>query len=113
MSTRPIITCACCGKSGHHRAHGWRDYCYTRWFKAGKPAGGPPPVQEESTEPAFAAHMAAFAGRLADYQWLLQRERRLTAQQAADRMGVSLRTVRRWNALLASGQAPAILEAAA
>lgn len=38
----PVIVCACCGRSGKHGAHGWRQTCYDRWRRFGKPAGGPP-----------------------------------------------------------------------
>lgn len=35
--------CACCGEPGKILAHGWREACYFRWYRAGKPKAGPPP----------------------------------------------------------------------
>jgi hypothetical protein len=35
--------CACCDEPGQIIAHGWREACYYRWYRAGKPETGPPP----------------------------------------------------------------------
>lgn len=41
--------CACCDVPGPIEAFGWREACYTRWRRAGRPASGPPPRRRLTT----------------------------------------------------------------
>lgn len=52
-------TCACCDQPGKVIAHGWREACYSRWIRAGRPADGPPAARLTKAE------------RLADYAFLV------------------------------------------
>jgi hypothetical protein len=53
-------TCACCDQPGRIIAFGWREACYTRWRRAGKPDTGPPPARLTKAE------------RLAEYELLVE-----------------------------------------
>lgn len=39
---RRIVVCKCCGKTGPHKAFGWRRCCYDRWRLNSQPDSGPP-----------------------------------------------------------------------
>lgn len=41
----PELPCSCCGTPEKRLRHGWCSRCYQRWLKAGRPEGGPPPLQ--------------------------------------------------------------------
>lgn len=87
-SRRRWCVCACCGLEGWHAARGWRHACYQRWVYAGQPAGGPPAK-------------GAAADRVEDYAEL--RSWGLTRQAAADRLGLSIRTLQRYDQRLKAG----------
>jgi hypothetical protein len=59
-------------------AHGWCNACTLRWYRADRPDAGPPP---------------SYAMRCEDYDWL--RSQGLLPAEAADRLGMTLRTARR------------------
>lgn len=40
--------CSNCGGSSEHLRRTWCRPCYLRWYKAGKPASGPPPIKNDS-----------------------------------------------------------------
>ncbi|MFE0088814.1 group I intron-associated PD-(D/E)XK endonuclease [Streptomyces sp. NPDC059016] len=40
--------CTNCGTSAKYLRRTWCRPCYLRWFKAGKPEGGPPPIKNDS-----------------------------------------------------------------
>jgi hypothetical protein len=100
MSTRQKWPdeCTCCsqprrtGNGGKLRgSHGLCHNCYTRWLRAGKPAGGPqPPSQGHRSYPR----------RLEGYMDLLSIEPAITAEKAAARLGVCARTIERYRAAL-------------
>lgn len=91
-----IITCSCCGKRGRaYGPDGWRDACHRRWDAAGRPDGGPPPPRTPGP------HIL-----LAQYVQLRDR-RRLTAAEYAARLGVSERTIQRYEAKLRAADKPA------
>lgn len=68
-----------------------------RWRAAGRPATVPPPVssRQEQGRRARAMRGASFLARVEDY-FDLTRNFRLRQEQAAERMGVSIRTVERY-----------------
>lgn len=43
----PSATCSSCGADVDKLRRGWCRACYLRWFKAGKPDSGPPPLQND------------------------------------------------------------------
>lgn len=92
------IRCACCGQEGRHHARGWITACYWRWFRAGKPADGPPPLPP-GYRPRPALHKGPASDRIEDYGWL-RREQGLTREQAAERLGVCERTAWRYERAL-------------
>jgi transposase-like protein len=79
--------CACCGEPGQIIGFGWREACYTRWRRAGKPDTGPPPRRR-----------LAQRDRLADYAYLV--ELGVHREEAARRVGLKhKRTIRRYESL--------------
>ncbi|WP_228976747.1 hypothetical protein [Streptomyces sp. DH12] len=42
---RRAVVCGSCGHLRDNRAYGWCAACARRWERAGRPAGGPPPVR--------------------------------------------------------------------
>lgn len=91
-----IVSCRCCGKTGLNAGHGWVKACYKRWFRAGKPTGGPPPAQA-GNRAAIAAKIAQAAGRFEDYVWLREAQG-LSLDAAAERVGISHRHAQRYEA---------------
>ncbi|GAA4059687.1 hypothetical protein [Actinomadura miaoliensis] len=104
MSSSRIITCACCGKTGRHGGHGYRDACYQRWVTAGRPDTGlPPPKPPRGRRPGSPGR--ARLERMADFA-MVRRTRTtpdgdpISIAQAAAAVGVSARTGQRYaNAL--------------
>lgn len=120
--------CACCGEPGQIIAHGWREACYHRWYRAGKPDTGPPPrkllrQKDRLAEYVWlrtAGEVPAEAGRrvglthertLQDYEALraglngrweeyreLTRDQHYTPEDAAAHMGIRPRTAERYEA---------------
>ena len=80
----------------HPWREGWRcgycRRCYVRWMEHGFPASGPPAKRVQVTG-------GRAAGRVEDYAWLRERER-LTRQEAATRLGVTIRSALRYEARL-------------
>jgi hypothetical protein len=84
-----------------------------RWWRAGKPADGPPPQHDLSPRQLAAARAAAAqaraaytarrAARLDDYTWL--RGQGVSRAEAARRVGVTIRTAQRYDAHLRQAQA--------
>jgi hypothetical protein len=82
--------CACgCGRPAHRGHRGLNHSCWQRWARHGKPPYGqiPPPRGPQ-------------AERIEDYLFI--GGDRLSARTAAERLGVSQRTVTRWRAALRS-----------
>lgn len=79
---------------------GWCSACYQRWKRAGRPAEGPPPpmTREESRQLGIAACRANAAAKREDYAEL--RSWGDSCEQAAARVGVSERTVWRYERIL-------------
>jgi hypothetical protein len=102
------IDCASCRRRRPHFGRRWCSSCYQRWWRAGKPAGGPPPMCDLSPKQLAAAHAAAAlartartarrVGRIEDYTWL--RGQGATRAEAARRVGVTIRTTQRYDAHL-------------
>lgn len=67
------------------KAHGWCKPCYQRWLCHGRPEDGPPPPGTRGN---------SCEGRVEDYTEL--KSWGLTRQQAAARLGVTLRTIVRY-----------------
>jgi hypothetical protein len=92
----PLCACGCGRERGSWRSgarRGYRTCCYRRWADAGFPAGGPPAPRHAP------GGWGTRAGRLEDYVFLT-REQRLPVAEALARMGLSSRTVQRYeNAL--------------
>ena len=89
-----LCACGC----GHPAPRGrFAGGCYKRWVKAGRPASGPPPPKtpEQRRPPPRSAERA---GRIEDYAEL--RSWGLSLQDAAARMGLTTRTVERYEAEL-------------
>jgi hypothetical protein len=109
-----IIDCAACRRRRPHYSRNWCSPCYQRWWRAGMPAGGPPPARPLSTKRLAAVRTAAALaraarttrrkGRIEDYSWLL-RDQGATRVEAAARVGVSIRTAQRYDAYLRQAQA--------
>lgn len=95
--TRRWIVCACCGEQGWHIGHGWRDACWRRWIEAGKPADGPPPPKPGSGGVLKSREIVA--SRLEDLALLL--DVGVDKREAARRIGVSYKTVCRYERRLA------------
>jgi hypothetical protein len=91
MSQR-IIDCDSCGREMKHQAHGWCKACWGRWDRAGRPAVGPPPKRY---------------GRYGEY-YELTRDQHYSLRGAAARMGVSHRTVQRYEARLRKEGVPPV-----
>jgi hypothetical protein len=73
---------------------GWCVRCYRRWRNHGKPASGPPP-------PRMGQGGGPAGCRLEDYEFLRSPEGgSLSQREAAMRLGVTLRTVQRYEARL-------------
>ena len=102
-------TCTSCGgPRTHYRSpvygfarfgcHGWCARCYGRWLNNGKPASGPPPPRQGRGG-------GPHPGRVEDYAEL--RSWGLTREQAARRLGVTLRSALRYEAELRQREAAA------
>ncbi|TDD32468.1 hypothetical protein E1287_22535 [Actinomadura sp. KC06] len=91
---RRWCVCACCGLEGWHSSNGWRHACYQRWVYAGRPDSGPPP-------PRRAGRGAEAASRIEDYVEL--RSWQVPREEAAERLGVSIRTLFRYDRRLKAG----------
>lgn len=83
--SRPIVECWCCGRSASHQGRGLCATCYTRWQQKGFAGPGPGPEFQPQTERAR-DHAAVITA--------------LPARAAAERIGVSARTIVRWRAAL-------------
>jgi hypothetical protein len=94
---RRTVTCSFCGQAGPHRGYSWCGRCYERWRYHGRPASGPPAPGKTSDRGNHAALEAA--ERREDYAWL-RAEQGLTRRQAAERLGVTIRTAERYDAQL-------------
>lgn len=93
-------TCRTCpatlGPRRDGRPHGLCRNCYVRWAAAGYPDDGPPPPARPWGR--------VLAARLEDYAWV--RSWGTSIEDAAPRIGVSVRTAERYEAmLLAAGKA--------
>ena len=87
------MKCRGCGRRRRKR-QGARDYCgtcYGRWAYHGYPQEGPP-------SPVLSVAPAERAGRIEDFVEL--RSWGVSREEAARRLGVSLRTVERYDAAL-------------
>lgn len=85
------ITCVGCGQTREHVAHGWCIACYTRWYRAGQPAGGPPVPKKAA--PSDCSY------RISEYEHLLSCGE--TQERAAEQIGVSVITARKYTRRLA------------
>ena len=83
--TRPPAECWCCGHHRPHKGRGLCSTCYSRWNKQGFTGPGPGPEFQPAAERA-AEHAATIT--------------RLPAREAADRLGVSTRTIVRYRRAL-------------
>lgn len=88
---RRVTTCASCGKTRAHRAHGWCSPCYRRWLRHGKPAIGVPapvgyrcPAGQDEID-----HAAVFRAITNDQVPPLTRAERREAVRALRRRGMS------------------------
>lgn len=114
---RELQPCGTNAAYNRHRYHG-EETCppcrrasadYERWRKYGRPQDGPPAprrrawtaqqraANRDNILAAIAARIANAAGRCEDYQWLRD-EQGLTREQAAERLGVTMRTAWRYEA---------------
>lgn len=84
------LSCLCCGRPAERVRRGWSDACYTRWLRAGRPAGGPPPPTMLNTPAEATARREEYA--------LLTRVHGLAQWEAAAVLGVSEKTVQRYAA---------------
>jgi hypothetical protein len=92
--------CLHCGgsRAGKNRGdHGYCRRCDGRWADNGYPPGGPPPVRHSTGA-------AGRAGRIEDYV-ILTRERGLSSADAALALGVTRRTLVRYEAALREREA--------
>lgn len=112
--TRPARTCAAphCGReftnpvyrrnaaSYPRRGHcGYCPPCYRRWADHGYPPQGPPSPQRSGRKP------GPVAGRVEDYAEF--RALGLSRAEAALRLGITRRTIQRYETALRSGEAQA------
>jgi hypothetical protein len=79
-----VTTCRSCQRRPANHARGLCGSCYNRWRYYGKPQDGPPPPRTGGP----------CADRIEDYLDL--RMWGLSKQQAAERLGVTLRTIWRY-----------------
>ena len=101
------MICESCGAayqvaSWHKSYRGTREYCarcYQRWADHGYPASGPPPLAQGCGGGPGAA------ARIEDYVFL--RGRGLSRAAAALRLGITRRTIRRYDAALREGRVAA------
>lgn len=104
-----IIICTCCERRRRHAGYGYCATCYSRWRRAGRPDGGPPPPQplgikgHENLAHAQAAIRMRSEQTLADYAAL--HKAGVSDEGIAARMGVSFRTVERYRDRFAARQA--------
>lgn len=99
--SKPTVTvnCACCGKTGPHKARGLRTTCYDRHRRQGtldrylrRPSAAPRPPRE--------SHGKRMLARYAELV-----SRRLSPARIAFELGVGERTVQRYAAAYALQQA--------
>lgn len=97
---RKYVTCRGCGEKKRHEGHGLCRGCHIRWDAAGRPASGPPPR--------IPAVLSGFDGAVARIE---EKRERLEDyadfaswgeidEVAAQRLGVSVRTVHRYRTQL-------------
>lgn len=88
------VNCACCGREGWHKAHGWVENCYRRWCLADQPADGPPaPLSlREVCRLGNAAQSARREENLEEFAMVLQTRSPITIGQAAKAVSVCHRT---------------------
>ncbi|MFD9948760.1 hypothetical protein ACFWYW_47090 [Nonomuraea sp. NPDC059023] len=101
-----IITCTNCHRTLHLGGYGWCYACYYRWRRAGRPDTGPPPALDPQTVHLLAeeGRRAARRARIEDYLFILDTCPGISVTAAAERMGVTTRTIYRWNAALRAEQ---------
>ena len=98
---RPVRVCRCCrsewtqdpslrATTNYCGFRGWCPRCYRRWLNHGKPLSGPPPVRRGSG--------GRGSCQLDDYEFL--RSWGYTREQCAGRLGVTKRTIERYEARL-------------
>lgn len=95
LNNRKVGPCGTCRRDRQLRSCGWCDSCNGRWLRAGKPEGGPPPLNSDPRTPARiagaararAAQNQRVAARREDYALL--REQGVGVEEAADRVGIS------------------------
>lgn len=85
-ATKPKAPCCCCGERPRRYSNGWCKPCWNRWDYAGRLGPGPPPRR---------------CGRWDEYAELT-REMGHSLRQAAERMGISVRTAWRYEARISS-----------
>jgi hypothetical protein len=97
---RRLVDCQHCGRHRRHKGHGLCGACMQRWDAAGRPDEVPVPRSNlDRLAIAWEAHRAARQGRVDDYL-ILRDDCRLSRAEAAARLGVSLRTIERYEAQL-------------
>jgi hypothetical protein len=97
---RRIITCRNCGEDKEHRGRRLCGTCWQRWNTAGRPDEVPDPMPRDE-QLAYARsrrtgrRTTAHQNRLADY-YEMTRRFSVGQEEAANRLGVGIRTVKRY-----------------
>jgi hypothetical protein len=116
---RAIVTplCACCGKprtrrkgGGWKGAHGMCQTCANLWYEQGCPEGGPQRAGAERIRRLRETCQRQRTERVRDYAWLVSFGE--TREQAARRVGVSLRTARAYERDIERGEQEEYADAA-
>ncbi|MBB4935678.1 ribosomal protein L13E [Lipingzhangella halophila] len=103
MTDGPDITCACCGRTGPHIGRGLIRTCHTRHSANGTLHRWPlNPHRAPNGTTTYQLRSPTALGRAEDYAEL--RSQGLTRVEAAERLGVTIRTASRYQAYLRATQ---------
>jgi hypothetical protein len=104
VDRRRIIICSHCHRKGRHAGRTWCSKCYQRWFNAGKPEGGVPPIREDrdwvTTEGLKRGNKerSQYCASVREEYFELRFSAgfQMSRKAAAERIGVHEVTARRW-----------------
>jgi hypothetical protein len=82
---RRVAECWCCGRNEYHWARGLCQRCYCRWYHRDFTGPGPGPER------------IPYAEKAREYEHVITS---LSARRAAEKLGISARTVTRYRAAL-------------